>query len=158
MRGERHPFAGSQTTERFIKGQTDITRLCTAGPRLSEASLEGSCGRCSRREGRWLTLVAVKTMMCCTSLQVRHGRTCSIRAIIPAASGAAADVPVWPSVHPVPFCKSQSVVTFRDRGEMPPITPIFATLLWLGWEWEQMSRALVPPVSWQPTLSLRHSH
>lgn len=77
-------------------------------------------------------MVAVKTMMCCTSLQVRHGRTCSISAIIPAARGAAADVPVWPSVHPVPFCKSQSVVTFRDREEMLLVMPIFATLLWLG--------------------------
>lgn len=71
--------------------------------------------------------MAVKTMMCWTSRQVRHGRTCSISAIIPAARGAAADVPVWPSVHPVPFCKSQSVVTFGDRDrERPPVRPRFA--------------------------------
>lgn len=60
------------------------------------------------------TMVAVKAMMCCTSLQVRHGRTCSMRATIPAASGAAADVPVWPSVQPVPRCMDQSDVTCRD--------------------------------------------
>lgn len=57
---------------------------------------------------------AVKVMMCCTSLQVRHGRTCSMRATIPAARGAAADVPVWPSVQPVPRCMDQSDVTCRD--------------------------------------------
>lgn len=63
------------------------------------------------------TLVAVKVMMCCTSLQVRQGRTCSMRATIPAASGAAADVPVWPSVQPVPFCMDQSDVTCADGQE-----------------------------------------
>lgn len=86
----------------------------------------------SLKEAGPLTLVVVKTMMCWTSRQVRHGRTCSISAIIPAARGAAADVPVWPSVQPVPFCKSQSVVTFRGRGEMPPVRPLFATLGWLA--------------------------
>lgn len=60
------------------------------------------------------TMVAVKVMMCCTSLQVRHGRTCSMRATIPAARGAAADVPVWPSVQPFPRCIDQSDVTCRD--------------------------------------------
>lgn len=64
----------------------------------------------------WLTLVAVKTMMCWTSLQVRQGRTCSMRAISPAAKGAAAEVPVCPSVQPVPLCKSQSVVACRETG------------------------------------------
>lgn len=49
------------------------------------------------------TWVAVKTMMCWTSRHVRQGRTCSIKAIMPAAKGAAAEVPVWPSVQPVPF-------------------------------------------------------
>lgn len=47
---------------------------------------------------------------------MRQGRTCSIRAIIPAARGAAAEVPVWPSVQPVPFCRSQSVVTLGVGG------------------------------------------
>lgn len=61
------------------------------------------------------TLVAVKAMMCWTSLQVRQGRTCNMRATIPAARGAAADVPVWPSVQPVPSCMDQSEVTCRDR-------------------------------------------
>lgn len=55
-------------------------------------------------------------MRCWTSLQVRQGRTCNIRATIPAASGAAADVPVWASVHPVPVCTDQSDVTCRVRG------------------------------------------
>lgn len=63
------------------------------------------------------TLVAVKTMMCWMSLQVRHGRTCSIRATIPAARGAAADVPVWPSVQPVPRCMDQSEVTCGRKQE-----------------------------------------
>lgn len=58
-----------------------------------------------------LTLVAVKVMMCWISLQVRQGRTCSMSATIPAARGAAADVPVWPSVQPVPPCMDQSEVT-----------------------------------------------
>lgn len=49
------------------------------------------------------------------SLQVRQGRTCNIRATIPAASGAVADVPVWVSVHPVPFFMDQSDVTCRVR-------------------------------------------
>lgn len=64
----------------------------------------------------WSTLVAVKVMMCWTSLQVRQGRTCNIRATMPAARGAAADVPVWPSVQPVPICMDQSDVTCR-HGE-----------------------------------------
>lgn len=37
-----------------------------------------------------------------------------MRATIPAARGAAADVPVWPSVQPVPRCMDQSDVTCRD--------------------------------------------
>ena len=61
------------------------------------------------------TFVAVKVMMCWMSLQLRQGRTCSMRATIPAARGAAADVPVWPSVQPVPCCMDQSDVTYRDR-------------------------------------------
>lgn len=68
----------------------------------------------SKRGAVGLTLVAVKTTMCWTSRQVRQGRTCSMRAIMPAARGAAAEVPVWPSVHPVvPRCKSQSVVACK---------------------------------------------
>lgn len=63
----------------------------------------------------WPTLVAVKVMMCWTSLQVRQGRTCNIRATMPAARGAAADVPVWLSVQPVPICMDQSDVTCRHR-------------------------------------------
>ena len=56
-------------------------------------------------------MVAVKMMMCWTSRQVRQGRTCSMRATMPAARGAAADVPVCPSVQPVPCCIDQSDVT-----------------------------------------------
>lgn len=81
-------------------------------------------------EGQLLTLVAVKTMTCCTSRQVRHGRTCSISAIIPAARGAAADVPVCPSVQPVPFCRSQSVVTCPGRADRP-LSGHCAVLGWL---------------------------
>lgn len=114
-----------------MEGQADINRDVRQDRGHPAASSQGSC---SRREGQSLTLVAVKTMMCWTSRQVRHGRTCSISAIIPAARGAAADVPVWPSVHPVPFCKSQSVVTFGDRGERPPVGPRFAVLVCPGWE------------------------
>lgn len=117
------------------------------------ASLKGS-----RREAGPLTLVAVKTMMCWTSRQVRHGRTCSISAIIPAARGAAADVPVWPSVQPVPFCKSQSVVTFRERGEMPPVRPLFAMLGRLGQPPSMRSQPQAVPsphqLHRQPTFSL----
>lgn len=54
-------------------------------------------------------------MMCWTSLQLRHGRTCNMRATIPAARGAAADVPVWPSVQPFPRCMDQSEVTCDSR-------------------------------------------
>lgn len=63
------------------------------------------------------TLVAVKAMRCWTSLHVRQGRTCNMRATIPAASGAAADVPVWVSVHPVPSCMDQSDVTCGVRRD-----------------------------------------
>lgn len=68
----------------------------------------------TKKTQKQTTMVAVKVMICCTSLQVRHGRTCSMRATIPAARGAAADVPVWPSVQPVPRCMDQSDVTCRD--------------------------------------------
>ena len=115
VRGQRGPFAGSQTTERFLEGQAAAKRDVRSRTRAVPRRPAG------RQEAGPLTLVAVKTMMCWTSRQVRHGRTCSISAIIPAASGAAADVPVWPSVQPVPFCKSQSVVTLRGRGERPPV-------------------------------------
>ena len=53
-------------------------------------------------------------MMCWTSRQVRQGRTCSIRATMPTARGAAADVPVSPSVQPVPCCIDQSDVTCAE--------------------------------------------
>lgn len=39
--------------------------------------------------------------------------TCNIKAIIPAANGAAAEVPVCLSVHPVPVPNRQSVVTWE---------------------------------------------
>lgn len=71
----------------------------------------------TRAAGRVITptSVAVKVMMCWTSLQLRQGRTCSMRATIPAASGAAADVPVWPSVQPDPCRMDQSDVTCGHR-------------------------------------------
>lgn len=37
--------------------------------------------------------------MCCISLQVRFLLACNANAQIPAASGADADVPVWPAVQ-----------------------------------------------------------
>ena len=40
---------------------------------------------------------------------------CNIRAIIPAANGAAAEVPVCLSVHPVPVPRRQSVVTCKNN-------------------------------------------
>lgn len=57
------------------------------------------------------TCVAVYVMMCWMSRHVKQGRTCSISATMPAAMGAAADVPVCPSVQPVPCWRDQSDVT-----------------------------------------------
>ena len=48
----------------------------------------------------WLTLTAEYMSMLCTSLHDRQGLTSSISATIPAAIGAAADVPVNPFVQP----------------------------------------------------------
>ena len=45
--------------------------------------------------------------VCCSYL------ACNMRAIIPAAKGAAAEVPVCLSVQPVPVPKRQSVVTWQ---------------------------------------------
>ena len=84
-------------------------------------------------------------MMCWTSLQERQGLqkkiimvidstnsssnmlllfrnkvtylACNIRAIIPAAKGAAAEVPVCLSVHPVPVPNRQSVVTWKTSNQ-----------------------------------------
>lgn len=42
---------------------------------------------------------------------------CSINAIIPAANGAAAEVPVCLSVHPVPVPSLQSVVTWTTTED-----------------------------------------
>ena len=90
---------------------------------------------------RWgLTLVAVKVMMCWTSRQVRQGRTCSIRATMPAARGAAADVPVCPSVQPVPCCIDQSDVTCAWRARSWGPTKwgeIRSYVITFGMEWKQ---------------------
>lgn len=93
-------------------GTKELRSLVTDSPPLfyTHGTLKGiwhlTPGTWSQNSGSawWhLTWVAVKTMMCWTSRQVRQGRTCSMRAIMPAARGAAAEVPVWPSVQPVPF-------------------------------------------------------
>ena len=60
-----------------------------------------------------LTLTEVYTMICCTSLHDRHSLASSISAIIPAARGAAAEVPVCVCVQPLPVSNVQSVVTCR---------------------------------------------
>lgn len=60
-------------------------------------------------------------MMCWMSRQVRHGRTCSISATMPAARGAAADVPVCPSVQPVPCWSDQSEVTYTQTHTYPTL-------------------------------------
>lgn len=65
----------------------------------------------------WLTairwpLLAVRTTMCCMSRHVRFRFASSTKAQIPAASGAAADVPVWLGVHE--WCKS--VVTIYCKS------------------------------------------
>ena len=51
--------------------------------------------------------------MLCTSLQERHGLTSSISPTIPAAIGAAADVPVNPFVQP-PFVDVSVVTMVRS--------------------------------------------
>ena len=65
--------------------------------------------------GNVITFTDVMMTMYWTSRQDKQGWAFSISAINPAANGAAALVPVWPSVHPSPPLFVQSVVVCRQH-------------------------------------------